>query len=133
MLRASLKYIDDIVQLMNMGKSKTVTTPSLLKDPPEDSPLLNEEETTRFKSAVGTALYVTPDREDIQRDVQLLARAMKAPTDFDWKRLVRLVCYLKGTRTLGILMKKPKGEPGIVKLDMYSAPTLRTAERREGL
>ena len=28
MLRANPKYIDDIVELLNMGKSKTVTTPS---------------------------------------------------------------------------------------------------------
>ena len=71
-LRANPKYIDDIVELMSMGKSKTVTTPSLLEDPPEDSPMLNEEDTTRFRSAVGTALYVPPDREDIQRDVLLM-------------------------------------------------------------
>ena len=45
---------------------------------------------------------------------------MKAPTDFDRMRLVRLVRYLTGTRTFGVLRKKPKGEPGIVKMDMYS-------------
>ncbi len=98
--------------VQNMGKSKTVTTPSLLEDPPEDSLLLSEQDTTMFRSAVGTALYLTPDREGIHRDVQMLARAIQAHTDFDRKRLVRLVRYLKGTRTFGVLMKKPKGRAG---------------------
>ena len=35
MPRANPKHIDDIVELMNMGKSKTATTPSLLEDSPE--------------------------------------------------------------------------------------------------
>ena len=73
-----------------------------------------------FKSCVGIALYVMPDLPDIQHDVQLLTRCLANPTEFDKKRLVRLVRYLKGTRTFGMLLRKPRGEKGKVLLENYS-------------
>ena len=60
---------------------------------PEDDKELDAEEGALFRSVVGIALYIMPDRPDIQRDVQVLTRVLKKPTDFDRKRLVRLVRY----------------------------------------
>ncbi|CAK0815286.1 unnamed protein product, partial [Prorocentrum cordatum] len=70
---------------------------------------------------VGVALYISPDRADIQRGVQLLTRNLSQPTEFDRKRLVKLVRYLKGTKTFGVLMEKPTGsKPGEVKLQLFA-------------
>jgi hypothetical protein len=49
-----------------------------------------------------------------------LTRNLKNPTAFDKKRLVKLVRYLKGTRTCGVLMRKPRGEKGKVLLELVS-------------
>ena len=120
MIRPSTKYIDDMVRLMNMEDAKTVPSPSSLEERPAGDEELTAEEATIFRSVVGIALYVMPDRPDIQRDVQVLTRNLKPPTAFDRKRLVKLVRYLKGTRTYGMLMKKPVGVKGKVHLELFS-------------
>ena len=121
MIRPSVKYIDDMIALMCMQDAKPAVCPSLPEERPEDDdPALDEEEATIFRSVVGIALYVTPDRADIQRDVQVLTRTLKAPTCYDRRRLVRLVRYLKGTRTFGMVMKRPTGQKGKVELALHS-------------
>ena len=120
MIRPSVKYIDDMVTLMCMQDAKPAVCPSLPEERPDEDPALDEEEATIFRSVVGIALYVTPDRPDIQRDVQVLTRTLKAPSSYDRRRLVRLVRYLKGTRTYCMVMKKPTGKRGKVELELYS-------------
>ena len=102
MIRPSLKYIEDLIVLLDMTDAKIVSCPSLMEDRPEDDEELPADAAKIFRSVVGIALYVMPDRPDIQRDVQILTRNLKQPTAFDRKRLVKLVRYLKGTRTYGI-------------------------------
>ncbi len=120
MIRPSTKYIDDMVTLLCMADAKEAVCPSLPEERPEDDEALDAEEATIFRSVVGIALYVMPDRPDIQRDVQMLTRSLKAPTTYDRRRLVRLVRYLKGTRTFGMVMKKPMGKKGKVELELYT-------------
>ncbi|CAK0856887.1 unnamed protein product, partial [Prorocentrum cordatum] len=98
MLRPNAKHIDDLIYAMGMEKAKPARVPR-----------------------VGIALYISPDRADIQRDVQLLTRNLSQPTEFDRKRLVKLVRYLKGTKTFGVLSEKPTGsKPGEVRLQLFT-------------
>ena len=123
MIRPSVKYIDDMVALLSMEDAKEAVCPSLPEERPEnpeDDAALDAEESTIFRSVVGIALYITPDRPDIQRDVQVLTRSLRSPTSYDRRRLVRLVRYLKGTRTFGMVMKRPAGKKGKVELELYS-------------
>eukprot|EP00974_Lingulodinium_polyedra_P079159 7667114-Lingulodinium_polyedra.AAC.1 len=67
------------------------------------------------------ALYIAADRIDVQREVQLLARRLQQPTEWDQRRLVRLVRYLKGTRAWGVRLCAPTAATsGKVVIDMYS-------------
>ena len=49
----------------------------------------------------------------------MLTRSLRSPTSYDRRRLVRLVRYLKGTRTFGMVMKRPAGKKGKVELELY--------------
>ena len=69
---------------------------------------------------MGLLLYLSPDREDIHRGVQLLTRKLKEPDEFDRRRLVKVVRYLKGSRTFGILLTRPTGKATTAKLDLYT-------------
>eukprot|EP00959_Pyramimonas_sp_CCMP1952_P218469 4569274-Pyramimonas_sp.AAC.1 len=74
-----------------MDKAKPAKVPSSTEEDPTWSPELDEIERVKFRTGVGIALYISPDRADIQRDVQLLTRNLGQPTEFDRKRLVKLV------------------------------------------
>ena len=82
-----------------MKDAKTSAIPSLTEERADDDEPLLEEDARIFRSCVGIALYITPDRPDVQRDAQLLTRALSKPSVFDRKRLVKLARYLKSTRT----------------------------------
>ncbi|CAK0834427.1 unnamed protein product, partial [Prorocentrum cordatum] len=74
-----------------------------------------------FRTGVGIYLYNSPDRADIQRGVQLLARNLSKPTEFDRDRLVKLARYQRGAKTYGALLKGPAAsKPGEVKLHMFT-------------
>ncbi|CAK0813201.1 unnamed protein product [Prorocentrum cordatum] len=121
MLRPNVKHIDDLIYVMGMEKAKPAKVPSLTEEDPTWSPDLDEIERAKFRTGVGIALYISPDRADIQRGVQLLTRNLSQPTEFDRKRLVKLVRYLKGTKTFGVLLEKPTGsKPGEVKLQLFT-------------
>ena len=92
--------------------------------PMAESASLDEGGKKQFNTCVGIPLYISPDRPDIQRDVQLLCRKMHDPTEWDHKRLVRVIRYLMGTRCWGTLLKKPKTKVSAhsktVTMDMYT-------------
>lgn len=108
-----------MIELMKMEKAKSVACPTLPEDPPEDDEPLGEDDVRTYRSCVGIALYVMSDRPDIQRDVQIFTRSLKASTMIDYRPLVRLVRYLKGAKTYGMLMNRPRGEKGNVLLELY--------------
>ncbi|CAK0875518.1 unnamed protein product, partial [Prorocentrum cordatum] len=130
MLRPNVKHIDDLIYAMGMEKAKPTRVPSLTEEDPTWSPELDEIERAKFRTGVGIALYISPDRADIQRDAQLLTRNLSQPTEFDRKRLVKLVRYLKGTKTHGVLMEKPTGsKPGEVKLQLFTDTDFATCKQ----
>ena len=60
--------------------------------------VLDSEEHTLFRRAVGKVMYAGVVRPDVQFTVKELARRLAAPTAADWLRLKRLLRYLKGTQ-----------------------------------
>ena len=121
LVRADRRHIANMVALMGMEKAKAAATPSLDSKADEDNPELDNEGYSIFRSCVGIALHLAGDRWDIQRDVQILARAVQRPTVHDRKRLVKLVRYLKGTYDHGHRLGAPiHGKAGEAVLDMFS-------------
>jgi hypothetical protein len=92
-------YILSILDNLNMTNTNTAHTPSealptkeeILSSPPLDSP-------DKFRKAVGSLLYLSNcTRPDISFTVHHIARSMANPTVLDWKRVLRVFRYLKGT------------------------------------
>eukprot|EP00972_Heterocapsa_arctica_P114157 16441046-Heterocapsa_arctica.AAC.1 len=50
-----------------------------------------------YRRAVGKAMYGRSVRPDLSYVVKELARKLAAPTIDDWKRMRRLLRYLRGT------------------------------------
>ena len=84
-------------------------------------PALDAAAGSALRSAAGSCLYLAGDRWDIQRDLQLVTRKLQAPTDLEWKRMVRIGRYLQGTRTFGSLVEAgPRREGERIKVMSYS-------------
>ena len=59
-----------------------------------DSDPLSEDQAARFRSAVGSAIYLAADWRDIQFAIKELARRMSAPRVCDWTAARVLGSYL---------------------------------------
>lgn len=107
---------------MKMEKAKTSPTPGLAEPEPDDSPPLSFEGAQTYRSGAGLCIYISYDRWDIQREVQLIVRKLANPNEHDWKRLVKLTRYLKGTPEFGVQLLRPdrKSRPHELLLEMYS-------------
>jgi len=71
------------------------------EDTVDSSPPVTQN--TPYASLVGSLLYIsTCTRPDLAYVMQVLTRAMAAPTHAHWELAKRVLRYLKGTKTLGI-------------------------------
>ena len=85
------------------GEIKTAKTPAAdhLFQVREEATALGEKESLLFHNMTAKALYLCKrSRPDIQTAVSFLTTRVKDPDQDDWKKLVRLLRYLKGSKTL---------------------------------
>ena len=81
----------------------TAATPAAehLFDISDDEPLLEQAKAEVFHTYVAKALFLCKRaRPDIQLAVAFLCTQVQAPTDHDWKKLLRLMKYLRKTKDL---------------------------------
>lgn len=100
------KYIIDLLTKTNMLDSKPVTTPlpvspkltlqsgSLLDDP------------RSYRMVVGSLQYLAITRPDISYTVNRLSQFMHRPTEDHWNAAKRVLRYLAGTLTHGIMLRR---------------------------
>jgi hypothetical protein len=73
---------------------------------------LPADQAFRYRSVVGTCLYLARDRPDLLFTVKELSGAMAKPTFTALQRLKKLVGYLKGTPDYCVLLDVPVGGQG---------------------
>ncbi|CAB1120460.1 unnamed protein product [Ectocarpus sp. CCAP 1310/34] len=79
---------------------------------------LTPDETTMFRSATGSALYICrKSRPDLSHTILVLTKSMAKPGTKAWAKLKRLMRYLKGTASLGITYSEDASNGG--KLTTY--------------
>lgn len=108
------KYVEELVKLYGLQGRAPRATP----DVPSEGGLgkeLNEEEKHRFRSGMGTLLYLCQDRTDIQHAVRHLSQWMSKPTRVAEDGLKKIILYLKGTADFGLML--PCNVPNNSKLD----------------
>lgn len=106
LLLSQKKYISDIIHKANMRDCKPITTPITCSEtltlhgaPTHPSP-------TEYRSIVGALQYLSLTRPDIAFTVNKLSQFMHAPTHQHWTALKRLLRYLQGTLSKGLLLRK---------------------------
>ena len=99
------KYIVDLLNEANMDHSSTAKSPlpSSLNIAEKGDPLPNIE---LYQRLVGKLIYLTITRPDITYAVSLVSQFMHAPNSYHFQLVKRILRYLKGSITRGILMKK---------------------------
>ncbi|WVZ98060.1 hypothetical protein U9M48_043543 [Paspalum notatum var. saurae] len=96
------KYTRDILKKFNMGDSKPMTTPMSTKtalDADEDGEAVDQKE---FRGMIGSLLYLTAIRPNIQFAVYLCARYQASPRTSHHQAVKRIFRYLKFTIELGL-------------------------------
>ncbi|WVZ94453.1 hypothetical protein U9M48_040341 [Paspalum notatum var. saurae] len=96
------KYTRDILKKFNMGDSKPTTTPmstNTALDADEDGEAVDQKE---FRGMIGSLLYLTATRPDIQFAVCLCARYQASPRTSHRQAVKRIFRYLKFTPELGL-------------------------------
>ncbi|WVZ52714.1 hypothetical protein U9M48_003749 [Paspalum notatum var. saurae] len=96
------KYTRDILKKFNMGDSKPMTTPmstNTALDADEDGKAVDQKE---FRGMIGSLLYLTATRPDIQFAVCLCARYQASPRTSHRQTEKRIFRYLKFTPELGL-------------------------------
>ncbi|KAD3641247.1 hypothetical protein E3N88_30471 [Mikania micrantha] len=100
------KYTHDILNRAKLLEAKPVSTPlasnaafvttgDLYSDP------------THYRSLVGALKYLTITRPDISYAVNQVSQFSQAPTITHYKCVKRILRYLKGTMTYGLIFTKP--------------------------
>ena len=113
------KYVKKLLELSDLGRLKSKATPEHVDLVKEDkSKELGPEETNRFRSGLGSILYLAQDRIDIQYASKCLASSMSKPTTQALKCLKHLILYLSGTASRTTLLPYTvKGARLITKLN----------------
>ncbi|WVZ81396.1 LOW QUALITY PROTEIN: hypothetical protein U9M48_028776 [Paspalum notatum var. saurae] len=96
------KYTRDILKKLEMGDSKPMTTPmstNTALDADDDGEAVDPKE---FRGMIGSLLYLTATRPDIQFAVCLCARYQASPKTSHRQAVKRIFRYLKFTPELGL-------------------------------
>ena len=95
-MEANLKYIRDVIAVLNLDEGNPVTTPSVKRTPTTESHVeLENERRATYRTVVVKLLYMCQERADIMYSVKETARKITCPTESDEMNLKRIVRYLK--------------------------------------
>ena len=102
------KYIEDILAEMPEKMSGTAPTPAAnhLFNVSLESPLLVPSEQEFFHHVVAQLLFLCKGaRPDIQTAIAFLYTRVQHPTDEDYAKLARVICYLRGSTSLPLRLQ----------------------------
>lgn len=89
----------------NVQNLKATDTPMLAnvelvsKEPPINNPL-------EYRRIVGSIQYITLTRPDVQLAVNRLSQFMSTPRQVHWTTMMRVLRYLSGTQTYGVVIQQ---------------------------
>eukprot|EP00435_Cladocopium_sp_Y103_P016734 s3384_g4.t1 len=118
-IQSDSKHLRNIQKVLELNGAKGAPTPAVAggSNYAHADEKLKAEDASRFKTAVGTMMYVAPDRPDCQFAIREMTKSLCEPTVGDMQALVRLTRYLIKTKDYGIKFE-PEETPEF--LDCYS-------------
>ena len=100
------KYILDLLGRTNMLDANTVTTPMATSPKLVLTSGTSLDDPSEYRAVIGSLQYLAFTRPDIAYSVNWLSQFMRRPTDLHWQAAKRILRYLAGTPTHGILLRK---------------------------
>lgn len=97
-------------------KCTPVTTPMTSTDKlcSTDGTLLSAENSTRYCSIVGGLQYLTTNRPDLAFAVNKVCQFLSAPRCTHWAAVKRILRYVHGTLSHGLLLRRPTSSPNLL-------------------
>ena len=111
-IEADARHADILINAFGFNdKTKGIDTPEEKLTDKEfveelKQPVLDDEQTSQYRSMVMRLAYMSTDRPDLAHTVKRLASAMKGPKANDWARLKRAVRYLIKVRYMKRVFKR---------------------------
>ncbi|XP_057444683.1 secreted RxLR effector protein 161-like [Lotus japonicus] len=99
------KYTEGLLKKFKMYDCKPVSTPLVINEKLHKDDGAPEADASRYKSLIGSLLYLTVTRPDIMYATSLLARFMQSPSKIHFGAGKRILRYLQGTKEFGIWYK----------------------------
>ncbi|GKA90234.1 putative ribonuclease H-like domain-containing protein, partial [Tanacetum coccineum] len=96
------KYALEIIKKYGMETSDPVDTPMVEKSKLDADPQGKEVDPTRYRGMIGSLMYLTASRPDLQFVVCMCARYQAKPTEKHLHAVKRIFRYLKGTINMGL-------------------------------
>ena len=95
------KHFPELLEDLGLSQSNIVKTPrvkvsAIEAEAIENSPTLEGEQATTFRSGTMRCMYLAQDRVDISEAIKCLAQAMSKPKAGHMTQLKRVARYLKG-------------------------------------
>ncbi|XP_060673958.1 secreted RxLR effector protein 161-like [Ziziphus jujuba] len=100
------KYLNDLLKWFHMDNCKPMSTPMALNEKLRKDDGAEKADATNYRSLVGCLIYLTNTRLDIVFAVSYVSRFMHEPSKNHHTAVKRILCYLQGTRKLGIKYAK---------------------------
>ena len=114
------KHRQAVISAAGISARDRSEVPSIQVNLLETTPL-SEEEAKRYRSAVGSAIYLSLDRRDIQYAVKEAARHMSQPRQCDMKAVKTLAAYLQTHPMVGrVVTCDPPSVTGEWSIELYS-------------
>ncbi|CAE7722011.1 unnamed protein product [Symbiodinium sp. CCMP2592] len=115
------KHAENVCEQLGIGPKDKGTVPSRPLDLTKVEEL-SAGDAARFRSAVGSAIYLSADRRDIQFAVKELARRMQNPRVCDWLAAETLARYLRATPRFGrvVVLDPASKSTALLNLEVYS-------------
>jgi hypothetical protein len=103
------KYIKDMLKKFDMTSCSSISTPMAPRTNIDADKSGKPFDQKRYRSMIGSLLYLTASRPDIMFATCMCARYQAAPTDLHCQAVKRIFRYLKGTPNLGLWYPRDTG------------------------
>ncbi|KAL8105311.1 hypothetical protein AgCh_029194 [Apium graveolens] len=105
------KYCKEMLKKFEMENAKPISTPMSTSDKLMEDPKGIPVDTKKYRGMIGSLLYITASRPNIQYSVCKCARFQVAPKESHLSAVKRILRYLKGTTDVGFWYPKDPSIP----------------------